>query len=111
MSPEDDFASIVDELGAAGVVAGRMFGAKALYLNGRAIGCLLRSGNAAFKLGRASEAHTAALTLPGADVFHPGGGSKAFKDWVEVPAGQSAHWAELAESALNAALTTGIADS
>ncbi|MCU1481019.1 MAG: hypothetical protein JWQ19_1805 [Subtercola sp.] len=106
MTAESDFASIADDLAPAGVVLGQMFGAKALYFNGKALGCLLRSNNAVFKLGRASAAHAEALTIAGATLFYPGGGTKAFKDWVEVPEAQSPHWPELAEAALNAATAT-----
>ena len=106
MTAETEFVSIADDLAPAGVVLGHMFGARALYFNGKALGCLLRSDNAVFKLGRASTAHADALLIPDARLFYPGGGTRAFKDWVEVPQNQSAHWPELAESALNAAATT-----
>jgi hypothetical protein len=60
----------------------------------------LNGDEMAFKLGRDSPEHAQALLLPDARLFDPSGMGRPFKDWVEVPAGSSAHWSALAEAAL-----------
>jgi hypothetical protein len=99
MTPDTIFDDVADELAARGVTTGKMFGARALKLDTKALGCLLKSGAMAFKLGADSAAHAEALALPGAELFDPSGQGHPFKDWVQVPAAQSDHWLRLAEAA------------
>ena len=101
MDPDTIFDDIAADLAAVGVTSGKMFGARALKLDAKALGCLLRNGAMAFKLGADSPAHAEALALPGAELFDPSGQGHPFKDWVEVPAEQSDHWLRLAEAALD----------
>jgi hypothetical protein len=101
MDPDTVFDDIAADLAPVGVTSGKMFGARALKLNTKALGCLRKSGAMAFKLGADSAAHTEALALPGAELFDPSGQGHPFKDWVEVPAAQSDHWLRLAEAALD----------
>ena len=101
MDPDTIFDDIAADLAAVGVTSGKMFGARALKLDTKALGCLLRNGAMAFKLGADSPAHAEALALPGAELFDPSGQGHPFKDWVEVPAEQSDHWLRLAEAALD----------
>jgi hypothetical protein len=99
MDPDSRFDDIADDLALRGVTTGRMFGARALKMEAKALGCLLRNGAMAFKLGAGTPAHTEALALPGAELFDPSGQGHPFKDWVEVPSDQSEHWLHLAEAA------------
>jgi hypothetical protein len=55
-----------------------------------------------FKLTDA-DAHARALALPGAHLFHPGGGDTVFKQWVVVPPDQADEWEGLAMDALRGA--------
>lgn len=76
--------ALLHEGAAVGVVAGRMFGAEALLLNGKAIVCAKRE-MVGFKLGEGTTAHTSALALPGAELFDPSGKHRPFRDWVAIP--------------------------
>ncbi|WP_447587393.1 hypothetical protein [Microbacterium lacticum] len=67
-----------------GVVAGRMFGAEALLLNGKAIVCAKRV-MIGFKLGAGTAAHSEALALSGSKLFDPSGKHRPFRDWVAIP--------------------------
>ena len=93
------FEGVAADLAGAGVVLGQTFGALALMVNRKAVACL-NGDEMAFKLGRDSPEHAQALLLPDARLFDPSGMGRPFKDWVEVPAGSSAHWSALAEAAL-----------
>lgn len=72
------------EAAASGVVAGKMFGAEALFLNGKAIVCAKRD-MVGFRLGEGTPAHTEALTRPHAELFDPSGKHRPFRDWVALP--------------------------
>ena len=77
-----------------------MFGKPALKDEaGKAFACLL-GGEIAFRLGRDSPAHSAALGLPGAHLFDPSGKDRPMKDWVSVPPEHAGRWPEFAELAL-----------
>jgi hypothetical protein len=95
------FNALAADVENAGVTVGKMFGATSLMVEGKAIGCLHGDG-VAFKLGRDSAGHAAALTLPGAALFDPSGMNRPFKDWVVVPLGSAGQWLELADAALAA---------
>ena len=79
-----------------GVTAGKMFGMPTLKIGGKAFAGN-HDGDMVFKLS--GEAHARALAIPGAHLFDPMGG-RPMKEWVVVPAAQSAVWAELADAAL-----------
>jgi hypothetical protein len=82
------------------VTVGAMFGKPALKdHNGKAFACLL-DGAVAFRLGRDSAGHTAALGLDGAHLFDPSGKDRPMKDWVSVPPAHSGRWTEFARLAL-----------
>jgi hypothetical protein len=91
---------IRDELGEDRVSVGAMFGKSALKDQaGKAFACLL-DGEVAFRLGRDSPAHAAALGLAGAHLFDPSGKDRPMKDWVSVPPAHAGRWPEFAELAL-----------
>jgi hypothetical protein len=95
----DAFERVAADLAGAGVALGQTFGARALMVNRKAMACL--NGDAmAFKLGRDSPDHARALEMAGAQLFHPSGMGRPFKDWVEVPAATADAWPSLAEAAL-----------
>jgi hypothetical protein len=95
------FEGIAADLSPRGAVTGNMFGARGLKRGGKAFVCLRENGMMAFRLGADTAAHAEALALPGAHPFDPSGRDRPFKDWVEVPGEQAAHWPHLAESALD----------
>lgn len=95
------FDALAADVENAGVTVGKMFGATSLMAGSKAIGCLHGDG-IAFKLGRESAGHAAALALPGAALFDPSGMNRPFKDWVVVPLGSAPQWPELADAALAA---------
>lgn len=99
---EAAFEALGADLADAGVTLGKMFGARSLMVGAKAIGCL--NGDAvAFKLGRDTEGHAAALALPGAALFDPSGMNRPFKDWVLVPLASAGKWPALADAALSVA--------
>lgn len=95
------FEGIAADLAARGAVTGNMFGSQGLKRDGKAFGCFRGNGMMAFRLGADTAAHAEALALPGAHPFDPSGRDRPFKDWVEVPGDQAAHWPHLAEAALD----------
>lgn len=96
-----DFEALAADLAGLGVTVGKMFGATSLMVGNKAIGCLHGDG-VAFKLGRDSRAHAAALELPGATLFDPSGMGRPFKDWVVAPLACAERWADLGEAAIEA---------
>ncbi|PYI65380.1 hypothetical protein CVV68_18275 [Arthrobacter livingstonensis] len=93
------FGDLAADVANAGVTVGKMFGSTSLMVAGKAIGALY--GDAvAFKLGRDSAGHAAALALPGAALFDPSGMNRPFKDWVVVPLAAAELWPSLVEAAL-----------
>ncbi len=94
------FEGLGEELAPAGVVLGKMFGARSLMLNNKALACL-NGDKVVFKLGRDSQAFAPALALPGAALFDPSGRNRPYKDWVEVPFTSHQEWPALAEAALH----------
>jgi hypothetical protein len=94
------FEGLGADLAPAGVVMGKMFGARSLMLNNKALACL-NGDKVVFKLGRDSDAFDPALRLPGAALFDPSGRNRPYKDWVEVPFTSHTQWPALAEAALD----------
>jgi hypothetical protein len=68
-----------------GVVLGSMFGAPALFFDGKAFACEKR-GFFGVKLGAGTPEHAEAVLLPGAELFDPSGSGRPFRDWVAIPA-------------------------
>ncbi len=100
MADREPLIRLQEQLGAHQVSVSAMFGKPALKDgNGKAFACLL-DGAVAFRLGRDTTAHAAALGLTGAHLFDPSGKDRPMKDWVSVPPAHAARWPELAESAL-----------
>lgn len=95
------FHSVAEILADQGVVLGKTFGAQALMLNKKAIACL-HGEKMAFKLGRESDRHAEALSLPGATLFDPSGMGRAFKDWVEIPLAEGINWLDFGQAAARA---------
>ncbi|MBT2584958.1 hypothetical protein [Arthrobacter sp. ISL-95] len=93
------FEGLGADLASAGVLMGKMFGARSLMLSNKALACL-NGDKVVFKLGRDSQAFALALALPGASLFDPSGMNRPYKDWVEVPFTSQQKWPALAEAAL-----------
>jgi hypothetical protein len=83
-----------------GVTLGSMFGAPALFFDGKSFACEKR-GYFGAKLGAGTPEHEAALALPGAELFDPSGSGRPFRDWVAVPADDPDVASALAEQALS----------
>ncbi|MGC4112196.1 MAG: hypothetical protein QM747_17630 [Nocardioides sp.] len=99
MSADDEFERIAAELANAGVVAGAMFGKRALKSGARAFVCL-KGDMLAVKLGAGTSAHEEALDLDGAELFDPSGSGRPFKDWVALPFAQCRVWPDYARRGL-----------
>ena len=96
---------VVAELGDPSVERGRMMGRPVLTRAGTMFACL--SGDTlALKLGAGSAEHTAALAIPEAELFDPGGKRRPFKDWVALPLSAAALWPLFAADALALARLT-----
>ena len=99
MSAETVFEELAGELEPAGAVPGTMFGARAVTLRKKAFLCL-KDDRIALKLGQGSPAHSAALALPGAELWDPSGTNRPYKDWVSVQTSDVATLSPLAAAAL-----------
>jgi hypothetical protein len=97
MTPD---ALLDDIAGRLGATAGAMFGKRALKSGSTAFACL-KGDDLDFRLGAGTPEHSAALDLAGAGLFDPSGRGRPFKDWVAVPAAQSAEWPRLARLAMD----------
>ena len=102
MSPDDLLDDIAEDLAAAGVIAGAMFGKRALKAGGTAFACL-KGDDLAFRLGAGTRDHDEALAMAGAELFDPSGKGRPFKDWVAVPVALASEWPRLARTALDRA--------
>ena len=94
----DEFDAISADLVARGATRAQMMGRPMLKV-GSTMFAALSQGLCAVRLGRDSPEHAEALALPGADVWHPGGGSRRFEDWVALPPEQEDEWMRFAEVA------------
>jgi hypothetical protein len=103
VAPDEVFEEAVEELRQRGVSAGKMFGARSMMLDGKAVACLTH-GVFAVKLGRDEPEHAAALALEGAEVWEPGGKGRPFHDWVALPFERSDDWMHFAEAAVDHAV-------
>jgi hypothetical protein len=77
----------------------KMFGMPCLKrANGKVVAGFWKDGGITVKLVDET-ARTAALALPGVDLFDPGMG-RTMKEWVLVPVAQANEWERLVEQAL-----------
>ncbi|RMI29082.1 hypothetical protein [Nocardia stercoris] len=101
MTSDEWFDEIAARLAPQGVVAGKVFGKRALKADSKAFACL-KGDLLAFRLGAGSPEHTAALAVPGAELFLPADNDRPFKDWVAVPVAAADSWPRWADAALAA---------
>ncbi len=80
----------------AGVTTGKWFGKPCLKASGKVF-VVLWGRDLAFKL--TGEAHSEALRVEGAHLFDPRGKGHPMKEWVQIPAAQSAAWGRFAQGA------------
>jgi hypothetical protein len=81
------------------IAPGKMFGMPCLKrANGKVVAGHWKDGGVTVKLVDEA-ARTAALELPGVDLFDPGMG-RVMKEWVLVPAVLDGEWERLVEQAL-----------
>lgn len=78
------------------LAAGKWFGKPCLKVGGKVFAALWQ-GDMAFKL--AAEDHALSLQVDGARPFDPRGKGSPMKEWVQIPAQQSAAWARFARLA------------
>jgi len=92
-----DFESLVTELSSdPDVLQAKWFGKPCINVNGKAF--VVKFGrDLAFKL--TGEDHANALSIEGAKLFDPRGKGNPFKEWVQIPAEQSSHWAKYSVAA------------
>jgi hypothetical protein len=100
VTPDARFTEILDNLRMLGVTQSTMFGRRGMMADGKVIAVYL-DDSVAFKLIEGTTEHNAALTLSGAELWHPGGREVAFKDWVRIPDDHRDTWGSYAESALH----------
>ena len=79
------------------VVVAKWFGKPCLNADKRVF-VVMWGRDLAFKL--AGPDHAAALRIQGAHLFDPRGKGHAMKEWVQIPAAQSAQWSRVAKLAL-----------
>jgi hypothetical protein len=100
MTPDARFTQLLDDLKVLGVTQNAFFGRRGLTADGKVIACFL-DDSVAFKLGAGTPEHAHAMSLSGADLWHPGNKPVPFKDWVRVPETHQDEWGRLAEQALH----------
>lgn len=83
MSAETVFGDLAAELAAEGATTTTLFGGRAITW-GRKILAILDDDRIVLRLASGSPEHTDALRLPGAQMWHPPGRSKPYRDWVSV---------------------------
>jgi hypothetical protein len=74
----------------------QMFGKPCFKINGKAFVSFFRDCMV-FKLD--GDAHKAALSLKGSELFDPSGKKRPMKQWVKVPVAHAAKWPALAKEA------------
>ncbi|TAJ49196.1 MAG: hypothetical protein EPO52_05265 [Herbiconiux sp.] len=90
---------VVAELGDPAITRGRMMGRPILTYRGTMFACL-NGELLGLKLGAGTAEHTAALRIPGSELFDPGGKGRPFKDWVSLAPDAAAEWPRFASDAL-----------
>lgn len=99
MTAQEDFDRVGAELTDLGVTIAKVFGKPAYKdVNGKAFACLFKD-SLACRLMAGTPEHTAALDLPGAELFDPSSAHRPMKDWVCVPHANTDRWQEFAEAA------------
>jgi hypothetical protein len=79
-----------------GAMLSQMFGKPCFKVNGKAFTCFYEDCMV-FKLG--GKTHAEALSLNNAELFDPSGKKRPMKEWVQVPAAQSAKWKKFTKAA------------
>ncbi len=103
---QPEFDDLARTLAADGATRGQMMGRPMLSVGGKMFACL-NGPVLAVKLGRSTEEFAAALDLPGAAVFKPGGdGKRSFLDWVALPLDAVDDWERYARAAMDFAAGT-----
>lgn len=86
---------LVAELGDPAVVRGRMMG-RPILSHGSTMFACLNGEWIGLKLGAGTPEHTAALAVPGAELFDPSRRGRPFKDWVALPPEAADDWPRFA---------------
>jgi hypothetical protein len=86
----------------AGVTVAKWFGKPCVQV-GKKVFVILWGSDLAFKL--AGEAHENGLKVAGAHLFDPRGRGNPMKEWVQLPAGESAEFERFARLAYDYILT------
>lgn len=100
-TPRQDFDRVAGELAHLGVTVSLVFGKPAYKdANGHSFACLFGDGLSC-RLIEGTAEFTAALALPGAELFDPSGErhKRPMKDWVVVPHAAADQWQRYAEAA------------
>ena len=74
----------------------QLFGKPCYKINGKAFCCFFQN-EMVFKLE--NEAHSAALSLDGSQLFDPSGKNRPMKAWIQVPIDYSDKWDEFTQAA------------
>ena len=82
-----------------GTIAGQMFGKRCIKTQSNKAFIAWFQGEMVFKLGREEIAQMQSK-YAGSQLFDPSGKKRPMKDWLQVPAEYSAHWATRAKQAL-----------
>jgi hypothetical protein len=98
VTADEAFEDLADRLAGDGVTVKPVFGKRGLMYGGKALGCRFGAG-VALRLVAGTPEHTAALDLPGAELFDPSSRHRPMKDWVVVPADHADQWPDLAAAA------------
>ena len=80
------------------IMRGQMFGMPIIKVNGNAFAGFNKT-RMTFKL--TGQAHADALHVNGAVLSDPSGQGRPMKEWVEIPADESAQWEKFARMALD----------
>ena len=103
MDAKTRYEELADDLCARNddVEPSQMMGMPCLKRSGKMVAGFTR-GAMVFKLSD-RDAHTRALSLPGAHLFDPSGEGRPFKEWVVVPEVHADEWESLSHEALRPA--------
>jgi hypothetical protein len=94
MKNEEHYHSSAGKI--ANAVESQLFGKPCYKINGKAFCCFFQN-EMVFKLE--GEAHAAAYSLDGSQLFDPSGKNRPMKAWVQVPIDYADKWNEFAQAA------------